>query len=482
MTTRPNTLLWLKWFVRPHAHVAAPDTRRQIELFLFILLILIALSASGTLYALFSQDRHADLADAATMGSVCVSLLICYLLGRSPRYLWGIGLSSIVLTTMPFIGLIADAYNLPPELRSGRFFLSSISWLAPALIFSAIFLPLRHLLSLIIAVILLAVSTGWYISDGQLIIAFPLLAFTTAVAALAIISRLQYRHLEQIRAAELIQARDVLEQRVRERTAVLQEINAELDAARQAAENAYRDRARFLADISHDLRTPLTIILGFSEMLHSQAQSLENPDFARRTQHIEAAARYLADLSKDMLDLSRLELGEMEIFPEWLSLSDLLDQIILIARPLIEKNRNAFFAELAEDLGVMYTDATRLKQILLNLLSNAAKFTEEGSVTLRVRRERSEESVEQIVFEVMDTGIGITAHQLKTIFQPYPPSYRESRNRYSGAGMGLAITYLLCRKLGGSIDVHSIVNEGSTFTVRLPARYVYSEATDSDRV
>lgn len=476
MTTHKDLLPWLEWLVRPHASITAPDTRHQIVLFLSVMLVLIALSGFGTLYALVSLDHNAERADVARMGVVCVSLLVCYLLGRSRRYLWGIELSSIILTMMPFIGLIVESKKLPPEPQSlsGGFF-SPILWLAPALIFSAIFLPLRHLLGLSIAATLFAASTGWYISDGQWMRAMPLFAFTTVVAALALTSRLQYSRLERIRAAEIIQRRDELEQRVQERTAVLQEINAELEAARQAAENAYRERARFLADISHDLRTPLTIILGFSEMLHSQALSLDNPDFARRTKHIEAAARYLADLSKDMLDLSRLELGEIEIFPEWFSLKDLLDQTILIARPLIEKNHNQFFADLADDLGMMYTDATRLKQILLNLLSNAAKFTEEGKVNLCVRRETHEQGAEQIIFEVSDTGIGITAHRLKSIFQPYPPSYRESRNRYSGAGMGLAITYLLCQKLGGSIDVQSVVNEGSIFTVRLPVRYSYPE-------
>lgn len=479
MTARRELFPWLEWVVRPHASITAPDTRYQVVLFLIVVLVLIALSALGTVYALVSQDKDATRGDVVRMGVVCASLLVCYLLGRSPRYLWGIEFSAIVLTITPFIGLIVEAKNLPPELLSGGFFLSPILWLAPALVYSAIFLPMRHLLFLVIAATLLSASTGWYILEGQWMRAMPFLAFSTVVAALALISRWQYNHLEQIRAAEITQRGEELEQRVKERTAALQEINAELETARQAAENAYRDRARFLADISHDLRTPLTIILGFSEMLHSQAQSLNNPDFARRTKHIEAAARYLADLSKDMLDLSRLELGEIEIFPEWFSLNDLLDQTMLIARPLIEKNHNHFYADLAEDLGMMYTDTTRLKQILLNLLSNAGKFTEEGNVTLRVHRDHSGQNEEQIIFEVSDTGIGITAHQLKSIFQPYPPSYRESRNRYSGAGMGLTITYLLCQKLGGSIEVQSIVNEGSTFTVRLPARYVYPETVDA---
>ncbi len=231
------------------------------------------------------------------------------------------------------------------------------------------------------------------------------------------------------------------------------------------AEEATRVKSRFLANMSHELRTPMNAILGYSEMLiEDAADGIADLDtFREDLQRIRAAGRQLRALIDDILDLSKIEAGKMQVLVEDFDLPQLLAEVENTVRPLVAQGGNELRREWAEDLGTMRSDVARTRQILLNLLSNAAKFTSGGIVTLEARREDKE-----VVFVVRDTGIGMTPEQQAKLFTPFTQADASTTRRYGGTGLGLTLTQQFVLLLGGSIDVTSVAGEGSTFTVRLP--------------
>ena len=249
----------------------------------------------------------------------------------------------------------------------------------------------------------------------------------------------------------------------------LAQANDALRASKEAADQANQAKSAFLANMSHELRTPMNAILGYSEMLIEEAEDVGQDDFIPDLTKINQAGSHLLSLINDVLDLSKIESGKMVAFPETVDVDDLIDQVAATAHPLMGKNDNRLVIEREPDLGEAYQDFTKLRQTLLNVLSNAAKFTHEGTVTLNATRE-SDGSEEWIVFAVTDSGIGIPADKLDHIFEEFSQADSSTTRDYGGTGLGLTISRRFCQMLGGDMTVTSELGVGSTFTVRLPAR------------
>ncbi len=235
-----------------------------------------------------------------------------------------------------------------------------------------------------------------------------------------------------------------------------------LDAARHHAEEANQVKGAFLATMSHELRTPLNAVIGYSEMLADDAVAQGHEGAAADLNRITAAGRHLLTLVNDILDLSKIEANRLELESRAVDLVLLVEDVAATVQPLMHSNGNTFTVECASDLGVVASDPTRLRQVLLNLLSNAAKFTEHGTVALSARRV-DDGGLARIEFVVADSGIGIPADRIDTLFAPFVQADPSMTRRFGGSGLGLAISREICRRLGGDIEVTSVQGEGSTF-------------------
>jgi signal transduction histidine kinase len=229
---------------------------------------------------------------------------------------------------------------------------------------------------------------------------------------------------------------------------------------------ASEHKSQFLASMSHELRTPLNAIIGLTEMMVTNTARFGTEKALEPLRRVNAAGTHLLSLINEVLDLSKIEAGKLELNPEPVNLARLIDEVIGSAGQLAEKNNNRLIVEAQENLGALNADSMRLKQILLNLLSNACKFTKEGEVALRVRMVAN--GRDWVEFAVADSGIGMTAEQLAKLFEEFTQADSLTARRYGGTGLGLAISRKLARMMGGDVTVTSEPGKGSVFTVRLP--------------
>ena len=236
-----------------------------------------------------------------------------------------------------------------------------------------------------------------------------------------------------------------------------------MEEARQAAEAANEAKSRFLANMSHELRTPLNAIIGYSEMVQEELEDLGQEALTADLVKIRAAGKHLLALINDILDLSKIEAGKMELFFEEFDLDEMVTEVASTVEPLMAKRENRLVIAGGPGRGRITGDLTKVRQTLFNLLSNAAKFTERGTVTLGVTREAG-----QVLFTVGDTGIGITPEQMNKLFQPFNQADASTTRKYGGTGLGLAICRAFCTMMGGDITASSDFGKGTIFTVRLP--------------
>src|SRR3989440_4706502 len=250
----------------------------------------------------------------------------------------------------------------------------------------------------------------------------------------------------------------------------------ESQAKSEQLAEASKLKSQFLANMSHELRTPLNAVIGLTEMLIEDARDLKRPEEAEPLERILRAAHHLLELINDILDLSKIEAGRMDLHVESFPIGPLVDDVIATIRPVAAKNGNEIIVHCPPDTGDMHADQTRIRQALLNLVSNANKFTEHGSVTINVARVMGKGS-EQITMAVRDTGIGMSSEQMGRLFQEFVQADPSTTRKYGGTGLGLAISRRFCQMMGGDIAVQSELGRGSTFTIRLPARIEAAQPT-----
>jgi signal transduction histidine kinase/DNA-binding response OmpR family regulator len=316
----------------------------------------------------------------------------------------------------------------------------------------------------------LAVRNFKYIS-----ITFIIFLMILAIYRQAIANSIKEKNNQLVlKEQELEIANTNLEKRVAERTAELEKIyqdledkNIKLEEAMAMANNANQSKSNFLANMSHELRTPLNAIIGLSELLVEELQEEKNETYLEPISRIFGAGKHLLALINDILDLSKIEAGKMELFIEEFKLKDALNEILVISSPLAEKNNNTLFIECPDSVDIIKNDTTKLKQILINLISNACKFTNNGQITLKIT-EITEQNKSMLDFAVSDTGIGITQEQITKLFGNFVQADSSTSKKFGGTGLGLAITKKMSELMGGDIRVTSEIGKGTTMTVRIP--------------
>ncbi len=241
--------------------------------------------------------------------------------------------------------------------------------------------------------------------------------------------------------------------------------------AKEAAEAASRSKSVFLATMSHELRTPLTAIMGYCDLIALDAEMQGYDSITPDLRRIQSSSRHLMSLISDILDISKIEADKMVLYPEFFPIEPILDEVLRNLQPLIEQNGNTLEVQRGANLGAMYADMTKVRQTLYNLLSNAAKFTDNGTISVSMMREPID-GAEWLRVRISDTGIGMTPEQVRYVFKPFTQADASTTRKYGGTGLGLALSRHFCEMMGGDISLESEQGKGSMFTISLP---IYEE-------
>lgn len=261
--------------------------------------------------------------------------------------------------------------------------------------------------------------------------------------------------------------------------------NKRLKQEKHEAEAANRAKSVFLANMSHELRTPLNAIIGYSEILLEDAHSLGSKDFIHDINNIHTSGKHLLTIINDILDLSKIEAGKMDVHWESVNIMVLIENVLATIQPLIKQNNNILEIICEDNQEPIMADPNKMRQVILNLLSNAAKFTENGKIILKVKVANNDEDFisqnrdcnftdKVLILSVADTGIGISEEKIDSLFQPFTQADNSTTRKYGGTGLGLAISRHFCKMMGGDITVVSEVNKGSIFTVKFPVPQIIS--------
>lgn len=253
----------------------------------------------------------------------------------------------------------------------------------------------------------------------------------------------------------------------------LQEMHLITKQSQQLAEAANQTKSDFLANMSHELRTPLNAIIGYSEILAEDVEDINQPHMVEDLDKIRSAGKHLLHLINDILDLSKIESGKMDLYLEYFNINELAQEIADTVKPTCNKNNNKLIINCADNIGNMYSDLTKVRQSLFNLVSNASKFTNSGQIYLNITKEfrlstNVEDTSDIIRFQICDTGIGIKPEQIPKLFKPFSQADNSTTRKYGGTGLGLAITKEFATIMGGNITVVSEYGQGSIFTLSLP--------------
>lgn len=382
--------------------------------------------------------RTKSLLLSANVLMVCMVIIVLFLGVRdgghgSPSFLWNLGIPLVgVLLMGPRVGIV---WAIVLMLESAVFFAiykAGVTW--PTLV-----TPASKQLHL-------------FASGAALLVAIMVLGILYEAAKK---EALEHFHQSNLRLNEALE--------------VLARTNNELKEARDEAQQANEAKSNFIANMSHELRTPMNAIIGYAEMWLEEADEVGvEPELGQDLGKIHRAGKQLLELLNDVLDMSKIEAGKIELSLQHVELAPLLSEIEPTIEPLARKNDNQFVIEYQPDVvGVIYADPVRLRQILINLLGNACKFTEGGEVHLEVT-----EATEQagVLFHVSDTGIGLTQEQIEQLFKRFSQAEKQTAHQYGGTGLGLSISQRFCQLMGGEITVKSTPGEGTCFTVFLPAK------------
>jgi signal transduction histidine kinase len=352
----------------------------------------------------------------------------------------------------------------------GSYFYGGVSspflpWFLNALLIGFFYLSDLPLLVVVICTLHLAAFCAAYLLNGSFPERVPLHDLST-VGMISVICATIYSSMMAVYYAYVMIAQSALRQEIEKHLVT----SAKLQEAKQEAERANEAKAVFLAKMNHQLRTPLNAIIGYSEILLEDIESTGEAADAADLKTINNAGRHLLSLVSDVLYMPKIDRDDVEISIRSIDLDRCLDEVFATCRNLISHNGNEFIFEKSADLGMIETDETRLRQILINLLGNAGKFTRNGKVTLRAGRVKTESATaEQIVISVRDTGIGIQPEAIADLFTNFNQANSATSKFYGGTGLGLAVSRRLARLLNGDIDVESEPSRGSIFTIRLPA-------------
>ena len=306
-------------------------------------------------------------------------------------------------------------------------------------------------------------KTAYIEARNHVLILVILAIFVCIAVVIFIVTRIRLQQqLLSFALDSMQQNMEQLSERVTART-------LELRDARDAALNASQVKSRFLANMSHELRTPLNAVIGYSELLSEEAEEMGHYETFQDVGKIHSAGKYLLDLINDILDISKIEAGKMELYLTDFELKPLINDVVSTIKPLIKRNKNQFSFSFDANIGKIHTDPTRVRQILFNLLSNAAKFTENGQISLDVKAYQDTKQNLWLLYRITDTGIGIPKDKQDQLFKAF--SQIDDHNithKYGGTGLGLVICLHFCKMMGGYIEVDSDTSQGSCFSVHIP--------------